>query len=234
MLSLSHVPLTAALLGVPVSTNPPGCSPSDLRCRPMPVCHHGPSVATWATWATWTSHSLPQGAPQGISAVQTGEGRPGEESGASPFPPPTAQIRSSLRPPPHTAVPSVCAHCPGLCPACGTLLWALIRFLKPASPPLLDCKTVEGRGLLFLLFILNHSYYPSGQVITMCGTQNRENVSVSNETSVVERKTTFKIDVLNVTVQPPKPQLDPKPTVVQRRPLGSHWHAGRPLKLLRP
>lgn len=162
------------------------------------------------------------------------EGRPGEESGASPFPPPTAQIRSSLRPPPHTAVPSVCAHCPGLCPACGTLLWALIRFLKPASPPLLDCKTVEGRGLLFLLFILNHSYYPSGQVITMCGTQNRENVSVSNETSVVERKTTFKIDVLNVTVQPPKPQLDPKPTVVQRRPLGSHWHAGRPPKLLRP
>lgn len=72
VLSLSCVPLAASLLGVPVSTNPPGCSPSDLRCRPMPVCHQGPSVATWATWATWTSHSLPQGAPQGISAVQTG------------------------------------------------------------------------------------------------------------------------------------------------------------------
>lgn len=68
----------------------------------------------------------------------------------------------------------------------------------------------------------------------MCGTQNRENVSVSNETSVVERKTALKIDVLNVTVQPSKPQLDPKPTVVQRRPLGSHWHVGRPPKLLRP
>lgn len=162
-------------------TNPPRCSPRDLRCHPMPVCSQGPSVATWASLFS----------PRGSSGrfCRANRGRTSSRGiRGKPFSSVYRTNTHFFKTPTHTAVPLVCAHCPVLCPACGTMLWALIQFLKPASPPLPDRKTVEGRGLLFLLFILNHSYYPrntcGGHVITMRGARNKENASLSKETSV--------------------------------------------------
>lgn len=92
---------------------------------------------------------------------------------------------------------------------------------------------MEGKGLLFLSLILNHSYYPinahGGRILTLHTEEKKGHFSLSNKTSVWGRKTDF-LKKLMLKMQQPKPQLDPKQTVVQRCPLRSNQHKGQTTK----